>query len=129
ARLGHAGDQTAQGCLAKGQAGKAELAQVPMPAPAHGAAVDQAHRAGITRQFSQPRVIPFGFQLGADGSIFPHRRGLSLVSLNPGFFCHKTYFPSAKGMPMSLSSSIASPSVRAEVTMVMSMPCCRLILS
>src|SRR5690606_36657013 len=88
--------------------------------------------AGIARQLGQAGVITLGFQFSTDRGVFLHRFRLALVALFPGFLRHKNflnYYRSAKGRPIIFKSSNASASVGAVVTIVMSIPCVRLILS
>src|SRR5690606_14343903 len=97
-------------------------------AAAHRAAIHHAGGARVTRQFLQRGVILLLFQFGAQRGVFLHRFGLALIALQPCFLSHTTYF-SANGIPIIFNSSNASSLLRALVTIVMSMPCCRLILS
>src|ERR1035437_6077563 len=125
----HTGNQTVQCGFTEGHARHPELAEEPPAAAAHRAPVDQPGWAGVTRQLRQAGVVALGLQFGAERGVFFHRLRLALVALQPCFFSHiKNYF-SANGKPMSFSKSSASALVGAVVTIVMSMPCVRLILS
>src|SRR5205807_7387623 len=84
----HTGNQPVQGGLAESQTRITELAHKAMTPSAHGAAIDQARRARIARQFRQALVIFAGLQLRAHRGVFLDRRGLPFVSLNPSFLCH-----------------------------------------
>src|SRR5262249_48316949 len=84
-----AGDQTVQGSFAESQARAAEFTQVTVTAAAHRAAVDDAHGAGVPRQFGQTGVIAFGLQFGPKSRVLLDRGGLSLVAFNPCHFSHK----------------------------------------
>src|SRR5579863_4805229 len=77
--LGHTRDEAVQRALAEGEAGTGELAQVAVAAAAHGAAVDDARRARIARQFGQRGVIAPGLEFRAQGGELLHRFNLLLV--------------------------------------------------
>src|SRR5206468_9351384 len=68
--LGHTGNQTIQRHFAEGQARAAEFPHERVAATTDGAAIHHAHRAGIARQFRQPRVVTLRLELG------PQRRVL-----------------------------------------------------
>src|SRR5213594_2315402 len=63
--FGHAGNQTIQRHFAEGQTRAAEFPEEPVAAAADGTPIDDAHRAGIARQFRQRRVVTLRLQFGA----------------------------------------------------------------
>src|SRR5688572_5973894 len=91
ARFRHSRDQARQRGFTERQARTIELANIPMPPPAHRAAIHQARRARVARQLGQSGVIFLRLQLGAERGIFLYRLLLALVALKPCFFCHITF--------------------------------------
>src|SRR5688572_10374244 len=57
ARFRYAWDQAVERRFTEREARRGELAKVPATAPAHFAAVHQAHRARVLRELRQPGVI------------------------------------------------------------------------
>src|SRR3954471_22897943 len=83
ARFRYAWDQAVQRRFTERETRRGEFTKVPAAASAHFAAVHQAHRARVLRKLRQPRVILLRFQFSAHRGVLLHRRGLSLVALNP----------------------------------------------
>src|ERR1051325_3343777 len=86
--FGHAGDQTGQRHFTERQARAAEFPDERVAPAADRAAVDHANRAGVARQFGQPRVVALGLQLGPLGGVLLDGVHLLLVSFFPGGFGH-----------------------------------------
>src|SRR5580765_279389 len=86
--LGDARDEAVESAFAESEARAAELAQVAAAASAHGAAIDDAHRAGVFGQLGKRGVVFLGFQFGAESGVFFYGLALFIVSFNPGDFGH-----------------------------------------
>src|ERR1017187_6463422 len=127
--LRHPGNQPVQRRLAERQARHTELAPIATTTAAHRAAVHHARWTGVARQLRQTGVIAFRLQFGADRGVFFHRFFFSVVPLYPCFLGHNKNYFSANGKPIIFRRSSPSSLFGAVVTIVMSMPCCRLILS
>src|ERR1039457_2191205 len=127
--LRYSRNESVQRGFAERQSRHPELAPVATAAAAHRAAVHHARGAGVARQLRQTGVVALRLQFGADRGVFFHRFFFAVVPLYPCFLGHNKNYFSANGKPSIFSRSSPSSLVGAVVTIVMSMPCCRLILS